>query len=120
MPKLSQIVLTSLAYDEAHRRLAVRPRLEFRGAGRQRRRRTHSQRGNRHRHQPIAKALLASNSARDRGIDARVIPSKGFEREAYDRLVVAALQETKVDLVCLAGYMRLLSPYFVPPFAAAS
>ena len=54
--------------------------------------------------------------ARARGIDARVIPSKGLEREVYDRQVVAALQEKKVDLVCLAGYMRLLSPYFVQAF----
>lgn len=54
--------------------------------------------------------------ARARGIDARIIPSKGLEREAYDRHVVAALQEKKVDLVCLAGYMRLLSPYFVQAF----
>src|ERR1700691_3666054 len=54
--------------------------------------------------------------ARWRGIDARVIPSKGLEREAYDKLVVAALEEKKGDLVCLAGYMRLLSPYFVAAF----
>src|SRR6202142_4414866 len=54
--------------------------------------------------------------AQARGIEARVIPSKGLEREAYDRLVVAALQEKGVDLVCLAGYMRLLSPYFVETF----
>jgi phosphoribosylglycinamide formyltransferase 1 len=54
--------------------------------------------------------------ARARGIEARVIPSKGLEREAYDRLVVAALQESNVELVCLAGYMRLLSPYFVAAF----
>jgi phosphoribosylglycinamide formyltransferase-1 len=54
--------------------------------------------------------------ARAREIDTRVIPSKGLEREAYDRLVVAALQEKNVDLVCLAGYMRLLSPYFVKTF----
>lgn len=54
--------------------------------------------------------------ARTRGIEARVIPSKGLEREAYDRLVVAALREKNVDLVCLAGYMRLLSPYFVAAF----
>ncbi len=54
--------------------------------------------------------------ARARGIDARVIPSKGLEREAYDKLVVAALQEKSVQLVCLAGYMRLLSPYFVAAF----
>jgi len=45
-----------------------------------------------------------------------VVPSKGLEREAYDRLVASALQEKKVDLVCLAGYMRLLSPYFVAAF----
>jgi phosphoribosylglycinamide formyltransferase-1 len=54
--------------------------------------------------------------ARARGIEALVIPSKGLEREAYDRLVAAALEEKKVDLVCLAGYMRLLSPYFVAAF----
>lgn len=54
--------------------------------------------------------------ARARGIPARAIPSKGLEREAYDRQVVAALQEKGVELVCLAGYMRLLSPYFVRAF----
>lgn len=50
------------------------------------------------------------------GIEARVIASKGLEREAYDRLVAAALREKDVDLVCLAGYMRLLSPFFVEAF----
>src|SRR5271156_5200612 len=54
--------------------------------------------------------------ARARGIPTRVIPSKGLEREAYDRQVAAALQEARVDLVCLAGYMRLLSPYFIAAF----
>ena len=54
--------------------------------------------------------------ARARGIEARVIPSKGLEREAYDKLVVAALREKGIDLVCLAGYMRLISPYFVAAF----
>src|SRR5580692_493931 len=54
--------------------------------------------------------------ARRRGLDARVIPSKGLERGAYDKLVVAALLEKKIDLVCLAGYMRLLSPHFVTAF----
>ena len=54
--------------------------------------------------------------AKQRKIAARVIPSKGLEREAYDRQVVAVLQEHKVDLVCLAGYMRLLSPYFVASY----
>jgi phosphoribosylglycinamide formyltransferase-1 len=54
--------------------------------------------------------------ARERGLPTRVISSKGLEREAYDRQVVAALQEAKVGLICLAGYMRLLSPYFVAAF----
>jgi phosphoribosylglycinamide formyltransferase 1 len=54
--------------------------------------------------------------ARARGIATKVIPSKGLEREAYDRLVVAVLQENKIDLVCLAGYMRLISAYFVLQF----
>jgi phosphoribosylglycinamide formyltransferase-1 len=54
--------------------------------------------------------------ARALGIDARVISSRGLEREAYDKLVIAALQEKRVDLVCLAGYMRLLSPQFVAAF----
>jgi len=54
--------------------------------------------------------------ARERAIATRVIPSKGLEREAYDRQVVAVLREHKVDLVCLAGYMRLLSPFFVAAF----
>ena len=51
-----------------------------------------------------------------RGLDARTIPSKGLEREAYDRQVAAVLQEKQVDLVCLAGYMRLLSPFFIAAF----
>jgi phosphoribosylglycinamide formyltransferase 1 len=54
--------------------------------------------------------------ARARGLASRVIPSKGLEREAYDRQVVAALREASVELICLAGYMRLLSPYFVAAF----
>jgi phosphoribosylglycinamide formyltransferase-1 len=51
-----------------------------------------------------------------RGLDARVLPSKGLEREVYDRQVAAVLQEKAVELVCLAGYMRLLSPFFVAAF----
>lgn len=54
--------------------------------------------------------------AREMGLAARFIPSKGKEREAYDREVVAALKEFQVDLVCLAGFMRILSPYFVREF----
>jgi phosphoribosylglycinamide formyltransferase 1 len=52
----------------------------------------------------------------ERGIPAKIIPSKGLEREAYDRQVAAILAEHKVDLVCLAGYMRLLSPFFVAEY----
>ncbi len=59
---------------------------------------------------------LGIEKARARGLDARVIPSKGLEREEYDRKVVAVLEEKGVDLVCLAGFMRILSPYFVSRF----
>jgi len=55
-------------------------------------------------------------TARQRGLNALVIPSRDKDREAHDREVVAALKENKVDLVCLAGYMRLLSPWFVQQF----
>jgi phosphoribosylglycinamide formyltransferase-1 len=69
-------------------------------------------------------ALVLSNregaqgieKARARGLETRVIPSKGLEREAYDKLVVAALKEKGAELICLAGYMRLLSAYFVAAF----
>jgi phosphoribosylglycinamide formyltransferase-1 len=50
------------------------------------------------------------------GLTSLVIPSKGKDREQHDREVVAALQQHNVDLVCLAGYMRLLSPWFVRQF----
>ena len=63
--------------------------------------------------QPDATGL---KKAQARGIPARMIPSKGLQREAYDRQVAAILHEYKVDLICLAGYMRLLSPYFVAAF----
>src|ERR1700745_887911 len=56
------------------------------------------------------------NRALARGLATRVIPSKGLEREPYDRLVVTALREAKVELICLAGYMRLLSAFFVAAF----
>jgi len=55
-------------------------------------------------------------TARRLGLSALAIPSKGVPREEHDRAVVAALREHKVDLVCLAGYMRLLSPWFVQQF----
>jgi phosphoribosylglycinamide formyltransferase-1 len=56
------------------------------------------------------------DTARQRGLNALVIPSKGKPREEHDRAVVAALRQHNVDLVCLAGYMRLLSPWFVQQF----
>ncbi len=55
-------------------------------------------------------------SARRRGLNALVIPSKGRQREEHDRDVVAALRLANVELVVLAGYMRLLSPWFIQQF----
>jgi phosphoribosylglycinamide formyltransferase 1 len=55
-------------------------------------------------------------TARKRGLKTLVILSKGKERKAHDQEVVAVLKENKVDLICLAGYMRLLSPWFVQQF----
>ncbi len=55
-------------------------------------------------------------TARKMGLTALVIPSKGRDRKDHDGEVVGALQEHKVDLICLAGYMRLLSPWFVRQF----
>ena len=57
-------------------------------------------------------------TARHRGLTALAIPSKGKPRQEHDREVVTALHDHKVDLVCLAGYMRLLSPWFVQQFPA--
>jgi phosphoribosylglycinamide formyltransferase 1 len=54
--------------------------------------------------------------ARKMGLDARFIPSQGKDREAYDHEIVATLREFNVDLVCLAGFMRILSPYFIREF----
>jgi phosphoribosylglycinamide formyltransferase-1 len=55
-------------------------------------------------------------TARKRGLNALVIVSKGKAREDHDRELVAALKQNSVDLVCLAGYMRLLSPWFIQQF----
>jgi phosphoribosylglycinamide formyltransferase-1 len=55
-------------------------------------------------------------TARQRGLNALVIPSKGRPRGEQEREVAAALAQHNVDLVCLAGYMRLLSPWFVRQF----
>lgn len=55
--------------------------------------------------------------ARKYGIPAFAIPSRGQDRDVYDKLLVEKLLEFEVDLVCLAGYMRLLSAGFVRAFA---
>jgi phosphoribosylglycinamide formyltransferase 1 len=55
-------------------------------------------------------------TARQRGLNAVVIPSKGRTREEHDREVVGTLKQHNVNLICLAGYMRLLSPWFVQQF----
>jgi phosphoribosylglycinamide formyltransferase-1 len=57
-------------------------------------------------------------TARQRGLTALALPSKGKPREEHDREVVAVLRDNKVDLICLAGYMRLLSSWFVQQFPA--
>lgn len=54
--------------------------------------------------------------ARERGIPLRVIPSAGLNREAWDRLAVEELRTHGVELVCLAGFMRLLSAGFIRAF----
>jgi len=54
--------------------------------------------------------------ARERGIETLAIERRGRNREEHEREIVAALRERQVDLVCLAGYMRLLSPCFIEAF----
>ncbi len=73
---------------------------------------------------PAEIAIVISNradapgleSARRRGLNTKLIPSKGRQREEHDAEVITALKDAGVDLVCLAGYMRLLSPEFVRAF----
>jgi len=54
--------------------------------------------------------------ARDRGLNAVCLPSKGLDRTIYDRLLIDELRRNEVDLVCLAGYLRLLSAEFIQSF----
>lgn len=54
--------------------------------------------------------------ARERGIPMRVIPSAGMDRETYDKLLIDELRTHEVELVCLAGFMRLLSADFIRAF----
>ncbi|PYY06219.1 MAG: phosphoribosylglycinamide formyltransferase [Acidobacteria bacterium] len=62
---------------------------------------------------PYAPGLQA---AEQRELNAHVIQSKGLPRAEHDAAVVACLREHKVDLVCLTGYMRLISPVFLEAF----
>jgi len=57
--------------------------------------------------------------ARERGLNAVCVPSKGLDREVYDRMVLAELAKNEVDLVCLAGFMRLLSATFIRQYPNA-
>ncbi|MBZ5585117.1 MAG: phosphoribosylglycinamide formyltransferase [Acidobacteriia bacterium] len=54
--------------------------------------------------------------ARGRGLRAVCIPSKGLDRQIYDRMVVEELRQCGVEVVCLAGFMRLLSAEFIREF----
>jgi len=63
--------------------------------------------------QPEARGLQI---ARERGLNTLAIASKGLDREAYDRQLIGELRKYDVDLVCLAGYMRLLSAFFIREF----
>jgi phosphoribosylglycinamide formyltransferase-1 len=62
---------------------------------------------------PEARGL---QSAHQRGLNAACIPSKGLDREIYDRMLLTELHKNQVDLVCLAGFMRLLSATFIREF----
>jgi phosphoribosylglycinamide formyltransferase-1 len=58
-----------------------------------------------------------ASAARARGVDTLIVDHRNSDtREAHDRTMARALEERQVDLVCLAGYMRLLSPWFVGRF----
>lgn len=54
--------------------------------------------------------------AREMALETRFLPSQGKQREAYDRELVAVLKQFHVNLVCLAGFMRILSPFFIREF----
>lgn len=54
--------------------------------------------------------------ARDRGLNAVCLPSKGLDRTIYDLQLIQELRRNEIDLVCLAGYLRLLSTEFIQAF----
>jgi len=55
-------------------------------------------------------------AARELGFPAFAIPSAGRKRAEHDAEMIARLHQQRVDLVCLAGYMRIISPEFVRAF----
>jgi phosphoribosylglycinamide formyltransferase-1 len=55
-------------------------------------------------------------TGRELGLHTRVLASRGLDREIYDRALVEELRGNRVELVCLAGYMRILSGYFLREF----
>jgi len=55
--------------------------------------------------------------AREFGLNAVSLPSRGIERTGYDRLLLATLRPFSPTLVCLAGFMRILSPEFLREYA---
>jgi phosphoribosylglycinamide formyltransferase 1 len=73
---------------------------------------------------PARIALVISNRedaaglerARSFGFSVEFIPSKGKDRDAYDNELIAALRNCEVEIVCLAGFMRVLGPNFVRAF----
>ena len=74
---------------------------------------------------PAEVALVVSNKvdaagvewAQEQCLSCRILPHRDFaDREAHDQAIVAELRAAGVDWVCLAGYMRLLSPYFVAAY----
>ena len=54
--------------------------------------------------------------ANERGIETRIIERRACTRDEHEQWIIAMLRERQVDLICLAGYMRLLSPSFVEAF----
>lgn len=75
-------------------------------------------------HIPAEIAVVISNRAEARGLEvanarglnAVCIPSTGLDREPYDRALINELKRNRVDLICLAGFMRLLSASFIRAF----
>lgn len=55
--------------------------------------------------------------AQERGLNTLAVERRGRKREDHEREIIAALQDRQIDLICLAGYMRLLTPCFVESFS---